>query len=439
MRPRVVWASLVLVCALLAACDVQAPPVPIPTEIPVTVAPPGTPVPAQIVSGAPVTLSDGKIVLGIINDQSGIYSALGGKNAVVAVSMAVEDFKAKYGANGLGPIEVMGADHQNDPDIAASKARDLYEKNGADVILDVPTSAAALAVAKVAAADKRLYINVSGATPDLTGAQCNKYTFHYAFDSYALSVGTGAWGAQHLGKKWFLLYPGYTYGADINKLFVAAVQAGGGTVLASEPSPFPNMSGDFSTQLSKAAGMNPDVVAAMQTGSDLQNLVKQFNGSPLKAQGAKLALGLLFESDISLIGPDALEGAVYTTPWLWTQDAEARVFAERWMARTGTRPTFAQAGSYSAAWQYLDAVRRAGTDDPDAVVKALEGYKFSDFFIRNGLIRAEDHFVAHDLLVAQIKTQAERKEPGDNAKVIGVVAADSSARPVATSGCTMPR
>jgi branched-chain amino acid transport system substrate-binding protein len=225
----------------------------------------------------------------------------------------------------------------------------------------------------------------------------------------------------------------------MSKLFAAAVQAGGGTVLASEPSPFPNMSGDFSTQLSKAAGMNPDVIAAMQTGSDLQNLVKQYNGSPLKAQGVKLALGLLFESDINLIGPDALEGAVYTTPWLWTQDAEARVFAERWMARTGTRPTFAQAGNYSAAWQYLDAVRRAGTDDPDAVVKALEGYKFSDFFIRNGLIRAEDHFVAHDLLVAQIKAKAERKEPGDNAKVIGVVAADSSARPVTVSGCTMPR
>ena len=392
-------------------------------------------------SATAVKLNDGKLVIGVINDQSGVYADLSGKNAVEAVKMAVEDFKAKYGDNALGgTIEVITADHQNKADVASAKAQEFYERNGADIILDVPTSSAALAIAKVANDQKKLYINVTAASTDLTAAaSCNKYTFHYAYDTYMLAQGTGITVTQQGGKSWYIIYPNYAFGQDMEKSFRAAVISAGGNVIQSDGSPFPNTTGDFSSLLLKAGQLKPQVLGAMQAGGDLVNVVKQYNEFKLKDQNIKLAVGLLFDTDITALGQDALAGTVYTTPWLWNMDDQSKTFADKFLKRTGIRPTFAHAGNYSAAWQYMDAVRRAGSDDADAVVKQLEGYKFSDFFIRNGFVRPEDHWVQHDALIAQVKPKSEAKETFDYSKVVSTIAAEKASRPLSEAGCSMPK
>ncbi len=459
MKRYLTGALFVIVLAALAAC---APaPTPAPTSAPPTAAPkattaptmaaPATSVPAQPTSAqattaattaaaGPVKLTSSKLTLAVITDESGPYAELAGKNSVNAVKMAVDEFKAKYGDNVFGgPIEVIDADHQNKPDLANSKAQEFYDRNGADVIFDVPTSSAALAIAQVAKDKKKLYINITAATTDLTGAQCNKYTFHYAYDTYMLAAGTGAAVTKNVGKKWYIIYPNYAFGQDMNKSFVAAIQANGGTVITSDPSPWPNDTGDFSTLLLKAPTLKPEILGSMNAGTDLVNLVKQYNEFKLKSQGIQLAIGLLFDTDIRALGPDAFAGVVYTTPWIWTMDDQSRAFADRFLKRTGSRPTFAHAGNYSAAWQYLEAVRRAGTDDADAVVKQLEGYKFSDFFIRNGSIRPEDHWVMHDALLAQVKPKSEVTEDWDYSKILNKLPADSVSRPLSETGCNMPK
>jgi branched-chain amino acid transport system substrate-binding protein len=392
-------------------------------------------------SAAPsVKLTNGKLVIGVINDQSGVYADLSGKNAVEAVNMAVADFKAKYGDNALGgPIEVISADHKNDPALAASKATEFYERNQASIILDVPTSSGALAIAKVAGDEKKLYINITAASTDLTGAQCNKYTFHYAYDTYMLAQGTGTAVVQGGGKQWYIIYPNYAFGQDMTKSFSAAVSAAGGTVIGSDGSPFPNQTGDFSSLLLKAQQQKPQILGVMQAGGDLVNVVKQYNEFKLKDQGIKLAIGLLFDTDITALGQDAFAGVQYTTPWIWSQDDAAKAFADKFLAKTKIRPTFAHAANYSATMQYLEAIRRAGTDDADAVVKALEGYKFNDFFIHNGLIRPEDHWVMHDAFLAQVKSKAESKEAFDYSKIISTLPADKVSRPLAETGCKMPK
>src|SRR5262245_34958643 len=163
-------------------------------------------------SNPQMRLSDGKVVLAVLNDQSGVYADLSGQNSVRAVRMAVEDFQAQHGANALGgPIEVITADHQNKPDLANSKAQEFYDRNQADIILDVPTSSAALAVASVAGARRKLYINIGAATTDLTGANCNRYTFHYAYDTWMLANGTGVQVTQQIGKNWYMIYPDYAF------------------------------------------------------------------------------------------------------------------------------------------------------------------------------------------------------------------------------------
>ena len=387
-----------------------------------------------------VKLTDGKLVIGVINDQSGVYADLSGKNAVEAVNMAVADFKAKYGDNALGgAIEVISADHKNDPAVASAKATEFYERSNADIILDVPTSSGALAIAKVADAQKKLYINITAASTDLTGSQCNKYTFHYAYDTYMLAQGTASAVVAGGGKQWYIIYPNYAFGQDMTKSFTAAVTAAGGTVVGSDGSPFPNQTGDFSSLLLKAQQVKPQILGVMQAGGDLVNVVKQYNEFKLKDQNIKLAIGLLFDTDITALGQDAFAGVVYTTPWIWSQDDPAKAFADKFLAKTKIRPTFAHAANYSATMQYLEAIKRAGSDDADAVVKALEGYKFNDFFIHNGLIRPEDHWVMHDAFLAQVKSKAESKEAFDYSKIINTIPADKASRPLAETGCKMPK
>ena len=141
-------------------------------------------------SAAGGKISDDKVVLGLLNDQSGVYKDLSGPNSKVAIEMAIADYKAKYGDKAVAKtIEVVQADHQNKPDIANTKAQEMYDREKADIILDVPTSSAALAVANQAKAKKKLFIDIGAGTTALTGASCNKYTFHWAYNTAMLAAG----------------------------------------------------------------------------------------------------------------------------------------------------------------------------------------------------------------------------------------------------------
>jgi len=392
-------------------------------------------------SGGGGRISGDKIVLAVLNDQSGVYSDLSGRNSVEAVKMAVEDFKAEHGDDAVTKnIEVVTADHQNKPEIANSKAQELYDREGADVILDVPTSSAALAVATVAAQKKKVYLNITAATTDLTGKACNRYTFHYAYDTWQLAHGTGTTVTQQGGKNWYIVYPDYAFGQDMQKSFSTAIEAAGGKVVGRDPTPFPN--DNFSTFLLKAPNLTPkpDVLGAMQAGGDLINLVKQYNEFGLRGEGIRLSVGLMFITDIHSLGPDAFAGTTFTDAWYWNLDKRSRQWADRFQQRTHIRPSFAHAGNYSAALQYLEAVQRAGTDASDDVVKQLEGHSFDDVFARNARVRAEDHRVIHDVYLAEVKPKSQVTEDWDYEKIVRTIPAAEAFRPVAESaaaGCKL--
>lgn len=382
-------------------------------------------------------VSDDKIVLGVITDLSGVYSELAGKNTVEAVQMAIDDYKESKGDDLItDDITVVSADHQNKPEIANTAARQMYDRQGVDLILDVPTSSAALAIAEVAGQAKKPYINVGAATTALEGESCNKYTFHYAYNTFMLANGTGKALTEQGAKNWYVIYPDYAFGQDMNAKFGEAISGAGGSVVAADPTPFPN--DNFSTFLLKAPTLTPkpDVIGVMQAGGDLVNVVKQYNEFGLKDQGVGLAVGLMFDTDIAAIGVESLAGTTYTTPWFWTVDDESREWADRFKERTGTRPTFDHAANYSAATQYLEAVHRAESDGGDAVVGELEGHTFEDFFARNATIRAEDHLVTHDAYLAQVKEPSEVKEDLDFTKMLAKIeAADAFQQPDAA--CSM--
>jgi branched-chain amino acid transport system substrate-binding protein len=381
-------------------------------------------------------VSGDAIKLGVITDLSGVYSDVGGKNSVEAAKMAVDDFKKAHSDDAVTKnIDVSQADHQNKPEIANTAAREMYDRDGVDAIFDVPTSSAALAIATVAKQNKKLYFNTGAATTELTGAQCNAYTYHYAYDTYMLAHGTGTTVTEQGAKRWYIIYPDYAFGQDMNKSFTEAIEKAGGTVGAADPTPFPN--DNFSTFMTKAPNLNPkpDVLGVMQAGGDLVNVVKQYNEFGLKAKGVGLAVGLMFDTDIASIGVESLSGTLFTTAWFWNMDDKSREWADRFKERTGKRPTFDHAAVYSAVTQYLEAVQRAGTDDADAVRTELDGMEFTDFFARNAKIRAEDHSVVHDSYLVKVKSKSAMKEDGDFTELVRKIPADEAFRK--PTGCDM--
>jgi branched-chain amino acid transport system substrate-binding protein len=379
-------------------------------------------------------VSNDKVVLGLLNDQSGVYKDLSGPNSKVAIEMAIADYKAKYGDRAVAKtIEIVSADHQNKPDLANTKAQEMYDRQNADIILDVPTSSAALAVANVAKAKKKLFIDVGAATTALTGASCNKYTFHWAYDTFMLANGTGAAMVRQGGKNWSIVYPDYAFGQDMNRSFSVAVKGAGGEVRQSIKTPFPN--DNFATFITKAGSTNPQVIGTMAAGGDLINFVKQFNQAGMRDK-ATLAVGLMFITDIHSLGVDQFAGTTFTDAWYWNFDAQNRAWADKFKARTNTRPSFAHAGNYSAAFQYLEAVQRAGTDSADAVVKELEGKELKDIFLRNGMVRAADHRVLHDAYLAKVKTKAQVRQEWDYEQILTTIPADKAFGPV-SDACKM--
>lgn len=390
-------------------------------------------------SGGPTSsggdFTDDKVVLAVLNDQSGVYKDLSGPNSVKAVEMAIADYQEEHGDDAvIDEIEVTSADHQNEPDIANSKAQELYEREGADIILDVPTSSAALAVASQAQQAQKLYVNIGAGTTELTGGQCNKYTFHWAYDTYMLANGTGTTITEEGGTNWSLVYPDYEFGQDMTESFTQAVEGAGGTIDGKVATPFPN--DNFATFITRASSSNPDVIGTMHAGGDLINFVKQYNQSDA-SDSTDLAVGLMFITDIHSLGVEPFAGTKFMDAWYWNFDDRNREWADRFQEETDTRPSFAHAANYSAALQYLEAVQEAGTDDADAIVDELEGKEIDDVFLRNGEIRAEDHRVIHDVYLAEVKSPEDVEEEWDYEEIVSTIPAEDAFRPVEDSGCSM--
>jgi branched-chain amino acid transport system substrate-binding protein len=379
--------------------------------------------------------SAGGIKVGILTDMNGVYSALSGPGSAKAAEMAADDFM-KANKDFAGKVSVVAVDHQNKADIATNKAAEMYDRMDVDAIFDTVNSACALATSSIAAEKKKVFIDTGAGTSELTNEKCNKYTFHYAYDNYMLANGTGTAVTKQGGKTWYMIYPNYAFGKNLEAQMRAAVEKNGGKLAApSEATPFPNT--DFSSYLLKAQSLKPQVFGTMQAGADLVNVVKQYKEFGLKKQDIRLAIGLLFETDVFALGQDAYEGAIATVPWFWNLDDKATDWARKFQKAFGKLPSFDHAAVYSAVTQYLEAVKRAKTDEGEKVVAKLEGHKFSDFFARNAMIRKEDHRNILDVYQVQVKPKSEAKEEGDIYKQVAKTAADQAFTPLSESKCKM--
>ncbi|KGD95020.1 MULTISPECIES: ABC transporter substrate-binding protein [Rhizobium/Agrobacterium group] len=375
--------------------------------------------------------SDGKVKIGILNDQSGVYADFGGKSSVEAAKMAVEDFGGKV----LGaPIEIVDADHQNKPDIASNIARQWYDTEQVDAIMELTTSSVALAVQAIGKEKKKIDIVTGAATTDLTGKQCSPYGFHWAYDTHALAVGTGGALVKQGGDTWFFLTADYAFGYSLEQQTSDFVKANGGKVVGAVRHPLATT--DFSSFLLQAQSSGAKVIGLANAGLDTSNAIKQAAEFGITAGGQNLAALLFTLAEVHGLGLEAAQGLTMTEGYYWNLDDQSRAFGKKFFERTKKMPNMVHAGTYSAVTQYLKAIEKAGTDDTDAVAKALHEMPVDDFFARGGTVAANGRMI-HDMYLLQAKKPADSKEPWDYFNVLATIPGKEAYMDPAKSGCEL--
>ena len=378
---------------------------------------------------AQAQVSDNAVRIGILNDQSGVYADFGGKWSFEAARMAVEDFGGKV-LN--APVEVVTADHQNKPDIASNVARQWYDRDGIDAIMELTTSSVALAVQALGREKRKINIVTGAATTDLTGKACSPYGFHWAYDNRALAVGTGGALVEKGGDSWFFLTADYAFGHSLELETSRYVQSKGGKVAGAVRHPL--SASDFSSFLLQAQGSKAKVVGLANAGLDTSNAIKQAVEFGIVQGGQRLAALLFTLAEVHGLGLQAAQGLVLTEGFYWDLDEQNRAFAQRFMQRTGRMPNMVQAGTYSAVTQYLKAIQAAGTDETEAVARKLHEMPVEDVFAKKGKVLPNGRMV-HDMYLFEVKKPAESKGPWDYYKHLSTIAGDQAFATLKESGC----
>jgi branched-chain amino acid transport system substrate-binding protein len=376
-------------------------------------------------------ISDDVVKIGILNDQSGVYADFGGKYSYEAAKMAAED----YGGKVLGaPIEIITADHQNKADIASNIARQWYDTDKVDTIMELTTSSVGLAVQALSYEKKRITINTGAASSDLTGKQCTPYGFHWVYDTHALAVGTGGAIVDQGGDSWFFLTADYAFGYSLEENTSNVVKAKGGKVLGSVRHPLATT--DYSSFLLQAQSSGAKVVGLANAGMDTQNAIKQAAEFGIVQGGQRLAALLFTLSEVHGLGLQAAQGLTLTESFYWNRDEESRAFGKRFFDRTGVMPNMVQAGTYSAVLSYLKAVAAAGTDETEAVAAKLHELPVNDLFTKNGKVGANGNMI-HDVYLMQVKKPGESNIPWDYYNVLATIPGDQAFADPAKSGCPL--
>jgi len=375
------------------------------------------------------------VKLGVLNDQSGPYRDIGGMKSVQAVKQAVAEF-----GGGL-QCEVISADHQNKPDTGVGIARQWFDRDGVDIILDVPTSSVALAVNSVCKEKNKVYINTGAATTDLTGSQCTPSTIHWSYDTYMLAKSTGGAMVKAGGDTWYFVTADYVFGQQLQRDTSAFVTGAGGKVLGASPYPFPGTT-DFSSFLISAQASGAKVLGLANAGADTVNSIKQAAEFGL-TQKMRVAALLMFINDVHGLGLDAAQGLFLTESFYWDMSDKTRAYTKRFQAIAGANecPNMTNAACYSGALQFLKAVKALGVEhksDGAAVVKRMKAEPAVDDAYGTTKIR-EDGLALTPSYLFQVKKPGEKKYNWDYYKEVIATPADQAYKPLAEGGCPLVR
>jgi branched-chain amino acid transport system substrate-binding protein len=383
-----------------------------------------------------VALAQDKTVkVGALSDQSGLYADLGGPGSTLAAQMAIED----SGLTAKGwKIDLISGDHQNKPDIGTAIARQWFDVDKVDVIVDVPNSGVALAVNNVIKEKNGVYINSGAATSDLTNAQCSPNTVHWTYDTYMLAHTTGQALVKAGGDTWFFLTADYAFGAALERDTTAVILANGGKIISGVKHPL--NSSDFSSFLLQAQSSKAKIIGLANAGGDTTNSIKQAAEFGIVKGGQKLAALLLFITDVKAIGLETAQGLNFTETFYWDLNDQTRAFSKKFAARmkNGAPPSMVQAGVYAGLMHYFKALEALGGNPHDGVkvVDEMKSIPTDDPLFGKGAIQPNGRTI-HSAYLFEVKKPAESKGPWDLYRLVGTVPGDQAFTPLAESKCAM--
>jgi branched-chain amino acid transport system substrate-binding protein len=374
----------------------------------------------------------GPIKIGVLNDQSGLYSDIAGTGSVWAARKAVEDFGAA--AKGM-KVEIIAGDHLNKPDVGMNIARQWFDVEKVDAIADVPTSSVALAVNELIRDKNKVFLAVGPATSDLTGKACSPNTVHWTYDTWALANGTGNAIVKRGGDTWFFLTADYAFGYALERDTEAVVLKSGGKVLGKVRVPFPGT--DFSSFLLQAKASKAKVIGLANAGGDTINSIKQAAEFGIVQGGQKLAGLLIFITDIHALGLKTAQGLIFTAPWYWDQNDTDRAWAREYSAAMGRMPSYTVVGVYSSVIHYLRAVEALGSHaDGKAVVAKMKELPSDDKLMGKGYVRIDGRQM-HPMYLFEVKKPEESKAPWDYYKQLATIPAEEAWRPLDQGECPL--
>ena len=377
-------------------------------------------------------ISDGVVRIGVLNDEIGPLSATGGPGSRVAARMAVEDFGAA--AKGL-KVEVVFADHQNKIDVGTKIARQWYDTEKIDVIVDAPSSGVALAVSQIAR-ERGKALLVSGAgSSDLTGKDCSPNTIHWTYDNWALANSTGKALVKSGADTWFFLTANYAFGLNLEREVEAVVLESGGKVLGRIRHPFPTS--DFSTALLQAQASGARIIGLANAGADLINAIEQGTKLGVVQRGQNLAGLLVFLNDVHRLGLSRAQGLNLSESFYWDLNDQTRAWSARFARRHwGVMPTMEHAGVYAAVLHYLKAVDALKSDDGTRVIAKMKELPTDDPLFSKGTIRQDGRKI-HPMYLFEVKKPSESNGPWDLYKLRATIPAAEAFRPLEQSDCPL--
>ena len=381
---------------------------------------------------AAAQISDGVIKIGVLNDQSSLYADLAGQGSVVAARMAVED----YGAEKKGmKVEIIFADHQNKADVGSQIARQWYDADKVDLIVDVPNSGVALAVNQITRDKAKAFIVSSAATSDLTGKACSPNTIHWTYDTWALANGTGNAIVKTGGDSWFFITADYAFGHALERDTEAVVVKSGGKVLGKVRHPLNTQ--DFSSFLLQAQASKAKIIGLANAGGDTTNAIKQGAEFGIVKGGQNFAGLLVFLTDVHALGLDKAQGLTFTETFYWDLNDKTRAFAKRFAERNrGIHPTMIHAGVYAGVTHYLKAVEALKSDDGTKVIAKMKELPTDDPLFGKGTIRADGRKI-HPMYLFEVKKPSESKGAWDYYKVRATIPAEQAFRPIDQGDCPL--
>jgi branched-chain amino acid transport system substrate-binding protein len=373
------------------------------------------------------------VKIGVLTDMSSLYASATGPGSLAAAKLAVEDFNPA--AHGM-KVDIVSADHQNKPDIGSNIARQWFDVDGVDVIVDVPNSGVALAVSDVTREKNKVFLVSGAAISDLTGTKCSPNTIHWTYDTWMLANSTGKSVVKTGGDTWFFLTSDYAFGHALERDTTAVVLANGGKVLGSVSHPLNTQ--DFSSYLLQAQASKAKIIGLANAGGDTVNAIKQGAEFGITAGGQHFAGMLVFISDIEALGLKTAQGLVLSETFYWDSNDSTRAWTKRWQVeRPGQFPTMNQAGVYSAVLHYLKTVAaRKSAEDGKAVVAEMKALPTDDPLFGKGTIRPDGRKI-HPAYLFEVKSPAESKYPGDDYKLRATIPADEAFRPMKDDNCPM--